>query len=149
VLPAEALAFAKWAGEGFRLPTLEEWRKIYLELALSNYSSTELDALLAPGDTRGRCLSEDAREVLTALLAESGPCSLFRLTLLDGGVVEWVQRSDRWTGLGCPRPEFQPHLWNPLDNDVVPLREDERVKYFGFRLVRRGRRGGAAEERGR
>jgi formylglycine-generating enzyme required for sulfatase activity len=32
ILPEEALAFARWLGEGFDLPTLKEWRAVYAAL---------------------------------------------------------------------------------------------------------------------
>ena len=32
VLPPEALAFARWLGEGFDLPTVKEWRAVYAAL---------------------------------------------------------------------------------------------------------------------
>jgi hypothetical protein len=53
-------------------------------------------------------------------------------------VVEWVRQGQTWVGLGAPRPQFHPNLWDPLTNEVKPLRLDERLPYFGFRLVRRG-----------
>ena len=33
ILPEEALLFARWVGEGFDLPTVDEWRAIYAALA--------------------------------------------------------------------------------------------------------------------
>jgi hypothetical protein len=60
------------------------------------------------------------------------------LSLLRGGLVEWVRRDQTWLGVGAPRPEFYPNLWDPLTNEVKPLHADERLPYFGFRLVRRG-----------
>ena len=59
-------------------------------------------------------------------------------TLMRGGIVEWVRRDKDLVGLGVPRPEFHPNLWDPLTNIIKPIRLDERVPYFGFRLVRRG-----------
>ena len=58
--------------------------------------------------------------------------------LLRGGLVEWVRDGAEWVGLGVPRPEFQPNLWDPLVDVVRPVRHEERLPYFGFRLVRRG-----------
>jgi hypothetical protein len=40
-------------------------------------------------------------------------------------------------GLGSPRTEFQPNLWDPLTKEVKPIDPNERLPYFGFRLVRR------------
>ena len=54
------------------------------------------------------------------------------------GVVEWAGKGGSWVGLGAPRPDFQPNLWNPLVEEVRANRPGERLRYFGFRLVRRG-----------
>ncbi len=60
------------------------------------------------------------------------------LALMREGLVEWVGQGKTWAGLGAPRPGFFPNLWDPLDHEVKPIRLDERLPYFGFRLVRRG-----------
>jgi hypothetical protein len=57
--------------------------------------------------------------------------------LFRGGIVEWVRDGEAFVGLGAPRPEFLPNLWDPLADVVRPLRPEERSRAFGFRLVRR------------
>ncbi|MCI0529260.1 MAG: formylglycine-generating enzyme family protein [Nitrospira sp.] len=49
ILPEEALAFARWMEDRFDLPTVEEWRTIYEELALG------LDPLYNPVNLPSEC----------------------------------------------------------------------------------------------
>jgi len=156
VLPEEALAYARWLGDGYDLPTVEEWRQIALALAgLPAPSAAELaDWPAGPAPTI-------AEQMLTQLPART----LLNLSLMRGGLVEWVRdgapltpspsptnRSPdaaftvgnsantdgaAWAGLGAPRPEFKAHLWDPLRDVIRPVRVGERVGYVGFRLVRR------------
>ncbi len=56
---------------------------------------------------------------------------------MKDGLVEWVRQDRAWAGLGTPRPEFHPNLWDPLSDVVKPISLQTRLKYFGFRLVRR------------
>jgi formylglycine-generating enzyme required for sulfatase activity len=135
ILPEEALAFAKWLGEGFDLPTVAEWRAIYKALAADLALQRHLAELLS------HPVAPLARDLLRQIQEEVGgahPTSLLDLSLLSGGVVEWVRQGNAWVGLGAPRPEFHPNLWNPQVDEVRPLRVGVRVPYFGFRLVRRG-----------
>ena len=58
------------------------------------------------------------------------------LSLMEGGLVEWVRDGHNFAGLGCPRPELLPSLYNPLADEVRPIRPDQRLPYFGLRAVR-------------
>ncbi len=130
VLPEEAQAFARWLGEGFDLPTVEEWRAIYLTLSRTFLPLHDLSAEVVGGT---------AGIILAQLLAQIDPRSMADLALMREGLVEWVEQGKTWVGLGAPRPGFFPNLWDPLDHEVKPIRLDERLPYFGFRLVRRGK----------
>ena len=129
VLPQEAQAFARWMGEGFDLPTLDEWRAIYMVFARQRFFA---------GEQLLEWASEPARTILARLIQPQPPRSWLDLSLMRGGLVEWVRRGDDWLGLGAPRPEFQPNLWDPLRDPIHPTDPHERLAYFGFRLVRRG-----------
>jgi hypothetical protein len=59
-------------------------------------------------------------------------------SLMSGGLVEWSRSNQEIIGVGVPRPEFHPNLWDVLINEIRPIRPTQRVRYFGFRLVRRG-----------
>jgi len=129
ILPAEAQTFARWLGQGFDLPTVAEWRKIYTSLEGTSLPKHDLAAELA--DT-------PAGTVLAQLTRQLDPLLMADLALLRGGLVEWARQEQNWVGLGAPRPQFYSNLWDPLFNEVKPIRPGERLPYFGFRLVRRG-----------
>ncbi len=129
ILPQEALAFARWLGEGYDLPTIKEWRAIYAALRREPPPRhTHLtDVLDGP-----------ARTIISKLADYLHIRSMRDFSLMEGGLVEWVRQGQTWVGVGVPRPEFHPNLWNVLTNEVKPIRVGQRVPYFGFRLVRRG-----------
>ena len=129
ILPEEALAFARWLGDGFDLPTTREWREVYA--ALRRVPTPRQNPLLDVVDGVAKAILERFSEQLELR-------SLRDYTLMEGGLVEWVRQEKRLMGLGVPRPEFHANLWDPLVNEVKPIRLDQRIPYFGFRLVRRG-----------
>ncbi len=131
ILPPEALAFARWLGEGFDLPTVKEWRAIYT--ALRRTSTPFHDELTT-------CLDDDdcPAKIILEKLDALNPNSMLDVSLMQHGLVEWVKKGQSFLGLGAPRPEFQGNLWDPLVNEIKPISLTERVPYFGFRLVRRG-----------
>lgn len=129
ILPDEALAFARWLGDGFDLPTAREWREVYA--ALRRVPPPRQNPLLEAVDGV-------VRAMLERLSRQIEIRSLRDYALMEGGVVEWVRHEKRLVGLGVPRPEFHANLWDPLVNEVKPIRLDQRIPYFGFRLVRRG-----------
>ncbi|MCC6444478.1 MAG: SUMF1/EgtB/PvdO family nonheme iron enzyme [Armatimonadetes bacterium] len=127
IVPEEAEAFARWMGLGLQLPTVEEWRAVYN--AVSLYPCF-------PGCFPKR-LCEPAGRLLERLQVQLQPLALLDLSLMNGGVVEWAQNGREWVGLGSPRPHFLPNLFNPLEDEIRPVRPGERLKYYGFRLIRR------------
>ncbi|MBN1483856.1 MAG: hypothetical protein JXA37_03975 [Chloroflexia bacterium] len=124
--PEEALDFAHWLGSDLDLPTVGEWRQLYR--ALADLALPGLEEIPVQGV---------ARVVLQRLWEQLAPSSLLELSLLRGGLIEWARQGPEWVGLGAPRPAFWPHLWNPLVDVVRPLRPEERLRHFGFRLLRR------------
>jgi hypothetical protein len=132
VLPAEAAAFAAWMGPGFGLPSVQEWRGVYGSLRSEILTSAKLAALRSK-------ICAAAWTVVERLLDQLHPRSLFDLSLMNGGMVEWARQDKTHVGLGAPRPEFCPNLWDPRAEVVRPLRPAERLGHFGFRLVKRGR----------
>jgi len=138
ILPVEALAFARWLGEGFDLPTFAEWRAIYAAFRRDYFPS---------GQRFFEWAAEPVGVIVEKLLDHHPRHTMRELSLMQGGLVEWVRygdngntgdNGDNWLGLGAPRPAFHPNLWDPAKNYVRPLRPDKRLSYFGFRLVRRG-----------
>ena len=129
VLPEEAIAFARWLGEGFDLPTVKEWRDV---LAAMRRTPPPRRNLLV------EAVEGPARVILKKFKEQLHIRSMADFALMRGGLVEWVRGDKELVGLGLPRPEFHPNLWDPLVNEIKPIHLDERVPYFGFRLVRRG-----------
>jgi formylglycine-generating enzyme required for sulfatase activity len=125
----EAQAFAEWQGDGFDLPTAEEWRGIYRALRRERFPET--DRLL-------EWTGEPVASILRILFEQFPARRLLDISLMRGGLVEWVRTGEDWIGLGSPRPAFHPNLWDPIKNLIRPLAPDKRLHYFGFRLVRRG-----------
>jgi formylglycine-generating enzyme required for sulfatase activity len=130
VLPREALAFARWLGEGFDLPTVMEWRAIHAALRRTSLPMHD--------DLTSELVEGPAGLILDKFSARLPARSMVDYSLMPKGLVEWARQGRQWVGLGAPRPEFHPNLWDPLTNEVKPIRSGERLAYFGFRLVRRG-----------
>ena len=129
VRPAEACAFARWLGDGFDLPTAAEWRAIYHSFQNERFPS---------GSIFFDWATEPVNRLVKKLLEHHPRRNMREITLMRGGLVEWVRKNDAWIGLGAPRPSFYPNLWNPAHNHVKPIHSERRMRYFGFRLVRRG-----------
>ncbi len=129
ILPEEAIAFARWLGEDFDLPTVREWRAI---MAALRREPTPRRNLLV--DT----VEGPARVILKKFEDQLHVRSLLDYSLMRGGLVEWVRDGKELVGLGIPRPEFHANLWDPLVNKIRPIDINTRVPYFGLRLVRRG-----------
>ncbi len=125
IRPSEALDFARWLGEDYDLPTEEEWcefyrtvEKQYFNLRLSPYG------LCPEAVALGKRLGAFLRKPL-------------RFTFLNDGIVEWVKTGEDYAGRGAPRDSFFPNVWNPLDDSIKIISKEERVFYFGCRLIRR------------
>ncbi|MCS7279059.1 MAG: hypothetical protein NZ530_03245 [Thermodesulfobacteriaceae bacterium] len=140
LLPSEINFFIKWMGNGFRLANLREWRKIYHELKKIPLKRERLENLLF------QVKSKPAKTIIERLLEQLNYEILYRearrelnwadITLMHYGLVEWVKEEGSYVGVGAPRPSFYPNLWEPLKDMVKPLKENERLFYFGFRLIR-------------
>lgn len=133
ILPLEAVAFAQWLGPDFRLPTVIEWRKVYKRMEQLPIEESTWHALL-------EACSAPAKDILEQLRNQMCPHRWLELSLLTGGLVEWVvaesaTEQERYAGLGKPRRSFQPGVWNPLQDIIRPVSLEQRVSYFGFRLV--------------
>lgn len=131
ILPHEALAFARWLGPKFDLPTVNQWRAIY-------HALKEL-RLKEPGRPAGDSARQQTpcEHVLGQCRSQLDTRTLFDLSLMSGGLLEWSRSTAGWVGLGSPRPAFFKCLYDPLTDEIRPSDQNERVAYFGFRLVRR------------
>jgi hypothetical protein len=129
ILPGEALEFAGWLGDNFDLPTEEEWKTFY------RFIDDQADIRFPTG------------LAAPALAIRQGFGKFLHtpkeLSLLQGGVLEWVKGvkghkgDNHYVGRGVPRPSFHPNAWSPLDASIKGIDTNERVFFFGFRLITR------------
>lgn len=133
VLPEEALQFAVWLDNNeptsdYALPNVAEWRAVYDCL---QYERCEqyIDDILenSPGD--------DANQLIQSILKKQ-PQTLLELSMMRNGVIEWVHSESDWVGLGTPAPAFYPNTFEPLLECVEPVDATQRMRPFGFRLIR-------------
>jgi formylglycine-generating enzyme required for sulfatase activity len=130
-LPSEALAFASWAGIGLDLPTVEEWRAVFRYMIRTRLAGSCVEGL------DNKRVHPAARAIVELIVSEAQPKTWGELALLRGGVIEWVREDENFKGLGAPRPQFLPSVFNPeRDEPLFPL-QDQRSRYFGFRLLQR------------
>lgn len=140
LLPSEITPFIEWMGDGFRLPTLKEWRDIYYKLKKTTFKREMLENfILQSKSEQTKTIIEKLVEQLTHEMIYQKPrrdLNWLDVTLMYYGLVEWIKEGGRYVGVGAPRPSFYPNLWDPLRDVVQPLKENERLFYFGFRLIR-------------
>lgn len=122
ITPQEALSFAYWLGEGFDLPSVDEWR---------NFSQMLRTESLPELPVTG--LSEHAAHIWRKI--ESFSKTPTKLALMQDGLVEWVRKGNRYVGLGHPRQCFHANAWDPLHDEDIPF--EKRPSYLGFRLIKR------------
>jgi hypothetical protein len=142
ILPSEAQRFAAWLGEGFAVPTLDQWLLAWSALA-SQPAERDLPAALAFH------LGEPVRTLLTridsALAVTAARARRYRTLadqmLLRWGVLEWVEQQGypaRWVGIGEPPRLARGVRVSPERGPVRPDRPEAFRSYlFGFRLIRR------------
>jgi hypothetical protein len=130
IRPEEAEAFGAWLGEGWRLPTVHEWRLANQFLSGTPLTQPFLDELAKSG------LNSTAAGILSNMLKYAHPKDLGEFCLFKKGVIEWVTHQNNYGGLGETRWEFAPILCQPLQGDPLePLDRQQRIHYFGARLV--------------
>lgn len=121
----ESLAFAKWFGEDFRIPTICEYEKIY------SIMTNQKHFMAAPPN-----MSYPAKKIWGKMLRFSNSPSKF--TLMDDGLFEWVRGGEKFVGKGAPRPQIYPNTYTPMKDIVEPLNYEKRQDLFGFRLITGG-----------
>jgi len=118
----EVLSFSKWFGEDFKIPTVDEWREIYRLMGSQ------------PNLKPPSYLSYPANEIWKKLTKISS--SPIKFSMMQEGVIEWVKDGEKYTALGAPKSDVYPTTWNPLTDLVKKFKQDERLNYLGFRLIR-------------
>lgn len=121
----EAQQVAHWAG--LSIPTISQWRTAYRWLQAQ-------PAILPPPSLRGQ-LDRSAQLIWTRLFDLLRPQTMLDLSLMCGGMIEWVADGSQFAGLGKPRPVFHKMLGDPLvAQPIRPIRPNARLKHFGMRL---------------
>jgi hypothetical protein len=128
-LPQEAEAFAAWLGCAFQLPSVNQWQTICSEWLKLRPDCGLLETLLAR-------TGKDASHLIKALLNGRSTASLANLSLIRGGVLEWVRSDANWQMLGEPRELFCRQLFD-WRSPVTPTDPSRRIRECGFRLVRK------------
>jgi hypothetical protein len=140
ILPAEAERFAAWSGEGFAIPSLEQWllawsalKSLPAERGLPAAFSLRLEE---PVHT----LLLRIDNALAAATAGFGRRTLADQMLMRWGVLEWVEQAGhpaRWAGIGQPLRLARGVQVSPDRGPVVPDHPEAFRSYlFGFRLIR-------------
>jgi len=140
IFPYEAESFARWIGEGYRLPTDVEWKQIWEAAKVRPAEEVPAETLLSKLSERGRELLTQIERIVSTDGVE-GDRTLADQMLLRRGVMEWVEdqrNTQLWCGRGETPRRFQATLHRPEDPE--PARPNEpttrRLKQYGFRLVR-------------
>ena len=106
ILANEALAFAEWLGEGYDLPTVEEWHAIYLALKRMPLPQYNISTELVDGPLS---------TILDEVTDRVNTISMLDLALMERCLVEWATRDKTPVGVGAPRLQFYPNLWDPFE----------------------------------
>lgn len=129
VTPDEALAFCRWTGRAYSLLTAKEWRTCY-----EWFGSQPAPSAPPESDVP---LAQDARGlwelVETQWLDPRRPASLRELSLMSGGILEWVSEPPgRYHGVGEPAGlKMQRSFDQPMR---PPGTGPQRHSHLGFRL---------------
>jgi hypothetical protein len=141
ILPDEAEKFAEWCGEGYRVPTLDEWNKIYKSLkGQKAYENLFSEAELKP---RIRAVLERIDTIMKELLSRSNKTyTLVDQMLMRYGVMEWVETDNRrsgWGGMGQTDAGLQSMIQTPESGSPEIPRQptSSRLNYYGFRLIQK------------
>ena len=143
ITPSEVQRFARWCGDEYTMPTLNDWFTAYKALrALPPEPPSVIDSM---GNLRERVQTVLTRlnSASTRALKESGyERTLADQMLMRMGVMEWVEcpgQHFQWRGMGQTFPSFYGSLFTPdHGRPSIPNNpETERLHAYGFRLIRR------------
>lgn len=134
LLPLETGSYLRWLGDGYRLPTVDEWVQAFDFLDHQDPQRVEWRRELP--DLKRR--SVELLEAVDDYAGDSRPRSLAEQMKLIGGVMEWVSIRDsdlQWGGMGEILPGLGGLLFDPRQGVAHrPLHaERERIAYFGLR----------------
>ncbi len=118
----EVLLFSKWFGESYRVPTAGEWRQIHRLISTQPSFIAPLD-MSYPADIIWKKIAKISN-------------SPIKFSFMKDGVIEWVRDREKYTAVGTIRPTTYPNTFNPLEDFVKKIKQDERLNYLGFRLIK-------------
>ncbi len=138
IIPSEAQRFTRWCGEGYEIPSLDDWFTAYKSLkAMSPKASPEMGKLR---DRTQTLISNLGSASKVASRDVENEYTLADQMLMRMGVMEWVElpeHRNRWGGMGETFPDFHGDLFTPDNgNPRLPINpENKRLSYYGFRLL--------------
>jgi hypothetical protein len=142
ILPEEAQRFARWCGDEYEVPTLEVWSAAYKALKELPPESGVVERMGKLKDRVRTTLNRLDSETAKALRDAGYDRTLADQMLMRMGVLEWVEcptQRVHWGGMGELNPRFHGFLFRP--DSGQPSRpvnpENERLHYYGARLIRR------------
>lgn len=140
IKPSEVQRFARWNGEGYQIPTLEEWFESYKYL---KSLPPEDDPISQIGGIKDRILKliTHLNDISPQVMREVGYTqSLADQMFLRMGVMEWIEGQNQqyqWGGMGETYPKFHGILFTPDHGQPrLPNNPEEyRLPYYGLRLI--------------
>lgn len=127
IYPKEAVKFAEYLGDDYRIPEVREWRKIY-----AYFKSLQFK----PSHIKDKSNQEILSTTILKGLEKFSGDDLFSLTLMRKGIAEWVKEDEKYVGVGKPDANLYENAWNPLSDVIRQIDKNERLYYVGFRLVK-------------
>jgi hypothetical protein len=139
IKPEEAQYFAEWCGEDYRIPTLEEWNKIYRKFKEEG-ALADLASLFKLSGRAGAIVDKIDEIGKKRFSNAPGERKAADQMLLRYGVMEWVEvasRGNNWGGMGITDQAFYSVIRN-MDSGTpeIPRNVGERrIRVYGFRLI--------------
>lgn len=131
----EADRFARWCGNGYRLPTAREWILIYNWALEQPFSLPQWQGKSKYANLRFELLYIS----LAGIVQESAKAQNLATALwMEGGVLEWVRErfsTDKPKACGLPDPRFYPVMKRP-ETSINAVNHGALADYpFGARII--------------
>jgi len=143
ILPIEVQRFARWSGENYSVPTLQEWFETYNYLKEIPAEPNGIFREIGELRDRTRTVLERLDSASKRAIIDAGyERTLAEQMLMRMGVLEWVECREKrfqWGGMGETHPSFHGGLVTPDHGQPsIPNNPDsDRLYSYGFRLIKR------------